>query len=210
MLEEQQSTRASSYSTRPSYPPVIALLAEHDEILKVLGAFETWEAGVHATRKEERFGLRQFLQFFMDFADGYHHVKEERVLFPAMRRFGFAQEPGPVDIMTSEHEQGRQMIGRLSILASQSEPWSPRCFTEIHSLVQSYVVLLRHHIDKESKVLYPMVEANLPPAAWEHIAQRFDAIDEERECAGQVQETQDLVAALLRAAEVLPLSTNRD
>ena len=100
--------------------------------------------------------------------------------------------------MSSEHAEAFTIVARLSTLAEQRETWSPANFKEVRSLAISLVVILRHHIDKENNIFYPMAEANLPPEAWKEISQKFAAIEEERECAGQVNETRELVALLTR------------
>ena len=37
--------------------------------------------------------------FIAGFADGYHHAKEERVLFDAMARHGMPTESGPIAVI---------------------------------------------------------------------------------------------------------------
>jgi len=85
-------------------------MEEHELIVQVLASLqmlaETLNEGGPVSRPE----LADFGRFFAEFADRCHHGKEEDRLFRAMVASGFPPESGPIGVMLSEHEAGRQEV----------------------------------------------------------------------------------------------------
>lgn len=182
--------------TRPGSEPISSLHAEHDMIIKVLAAFERWSNALLLEGKEDRLALKRFLRFFTEFEDACHHVKEERILFECMARSGFPKNGGPVAVMLAEHEEGREIMRALERIANQAAPWTNEDCGKVSAQASAYVSLMRRHIDKEEKFLYPRAEAKLPEEAWTEIAEGFASLDEEYECAGAQEELKELAAVL--------------
>lgn len=181
----------------PRNEPIGKLMAEHRMINKVLDAFDRWAETLLIEGKEDRLTLKRFVSFFVDFADGAHHIKEERVLFATMMKHGFSKEEGPLAVMNQEHDEGRVLMQDLAKLATQPAPWDQESCREINAQAATYVTLLRNHIRKEDEVLYPMADRRLPPQAWKEIEQAFADIDEENECSGMYDENVALAEDLI-------------
>lgn len=179
------------------HDPVTQLVAEHDLIGQILDAFDGWANELSSQSNDDRLGLRRFLRFFKEYADGCHHLKEERFLFANMSRHEAAGAAEPVDALTSEHEESRKLIARLDVYAAQEQPWTSADKKAIETCVADYTELYRAHIEKENSVLYPLADKKLPTAAWDDIVDSFDGLREELECAGAVDELADLAKQLL-------------
>jgi len=54
--------------------------------------------------------LEEVVELIRQFADGLHHAKEEKLLFPLMAEKGFSLQHGPVAVMLMDHEQGRVYV----------------------------------------------------------------------------------------------------
>ena len=54
--------------------------------------------------------MRLVVYLIRNYADGFHHAKEEKILFPALEVKGFSPHQGPVAVMLSEHIQGRNFV----------------------------------------------------------------------------------------------------
>ncbi|MBW2188922.1 MAG: hemerythrin domain-containing protein, partial [Deltaproteobacteria bacterium] len=76
------------------------------------------------SESDDKAELVRFVSFIRDFADAYHHSKEEDMLFVAMVEQGFPREAGPIAMMLHEHELGRSLVSVLDGLAQQSTAWS--------------------------------------------------------------------------------------
>lgn len=123
---------------------------DHDlilEALRVLGAVATWTQGGGTVAVES---LKKLHAFFHEFADEYHHSKEEQVLFPALLAAGMP-ESGPVAVMLREHNLGRKLL--QSIERSLPNLDVDAAF--------SYVDLLSSHIRKENSILFQMANRML-------------------------------------------------
>jgi hemerythrin-like domain-containing protein len=76
------------------------LRREHDQILRVLHvaalAADRLMSGEDPPSREDLEGILEFLR---EFADGTHHAKEEKCLFPWMAGQGFPQGQGPLVCM---------------------------------------------------------------------------------------------------------------
>jgi len=99
-----------------------------------------------------------FIDFIHEFADTFHHAKEENILFRYLQIPGVLTHCNPVPQMLSEHEQARVYLHNMKIaLSSKNLP------TLVYN-TQQYASLLRQHILKEDNILYPMAEQGLSDA----------------------------------------------
>lgn len=132
------------------------LMNEHRLIEQALGSLETYAVEVRAGLAPARQIVGEYASFFRGFADGCHHGKEEDVLFQRLLERGFPRQSGPLAVMYHEHELGRAHVRALSGIAER--PGSVQT-PEVEALLASadaFVPLLRQHILKEDRILYPM------------------------------------------------------
>ena len=132
------------------------LMSEHRLIEQVLGSLETFTSEIEGGLAPERPLLADYGTFLRDFADSCHHGKEEDILFQRMVERGFPRETGPVAVMLYEHEVGR---GHVSALRQVGEGTGPLTAAETGVVLENagaFIPLLRAHILKEDRILYPM------------------------------------------------------
>ena len=132
------------------------LMNEHRLIEQVLGSLETFASEVEGGLAPERPVLVDYGAFFREFADSCHHGKEEDILFQRMTERGFPRETGPVAVMLYEHEVGR---GHVSALRQVGDGTGPPTAVETRVVLENagaFIPLLRAHILKEDRILYPM------------------------------------------------------
>ena len=151
------------------------LVNEHERILAVIAALHDF-AALHAQDEPDaRVTLGKFVQFLREYTDGWHHIKEEDLLFATMVKAGFPKDSGPVGCMLREHEMGRAHVAALAGLARGTGPLSPAEQLELAEHVMGYARLLVAHIAKENQMLYPMAERNLPGEILDALDQAADA-----------------------------------
>ncbi len=131
-----------------------SLMDEHQTILRAMAALEALVTDpAHAEEPVETF--REVVAFLRDYADEFHHAKEEDLLFPAMEKAGVPPQ-GPTNVMRMEHEEGRAFVSRMAALSDAADPeFDRKRFVEP---ALGFVNLLRAHIGKEDHILYPMAE----------------------------------------------------
>jgi hemerythrin-like domain-containing protein len=137
--------------------PTDILMAEHRIIEKVIAAMDRFAGTLAAGGTLDRPSLEGLVPFMRQFADGFHHGKEEDRLFPALVSAGLPAHNGPVQVMCSEHETGRHLVGQLeeaiATHLAQAGTGTARTLAEaLTALARFY----GQHIWKEDNVLFPM------------------------------------------------------
>jgi hemerythrin-like domain-containing protein len=155
------------------------LMSEHRVIERVIAALETaafrLESG-EAVSPEFFTGAADFIK---GFADGCHHVKEENVLFKAMAAHGVPVDGGPIGVMLSEHEAGRQYTRAMRAGAEGMKAGEPEARPQVIRAARAYTALLRQHIAKEDDILFPMANRVIPAAEHAGVWDRFETVEHE-------------------------------
>src|SRR5262245_48241536 len=140
------------------------LMDEHRVIEQVLNFLEKLADRCEAGEKLDRTSALEALDFFRHFADRCHHGKEEEHLFPLLEARGLARVGGPTGVMLHEHEEGRRLVAAMAGAVEGDSP------DEFARLARVYVCLLREHIQKEDRRLFPMADVILNSAEAESLS----------------------------------------
>ena len=148
-----------------------ALMQDHRVIERVLAVLEK------LTRTPGEVNLATWektLDFIRNFADKCHHLKEEKILFPALEEHGIQREGGPIGMMLMEHEEGRGYMRAMAhaLALVKEEPEVAR--TTLLGTASLYLNLLREHIRKEDEVLFVMADETLNPEEQKEILREFE------------------------------------
>lgn len=146
------------------------LIQEHKLILRTLDVLDSLTTSVDAGAPLDRGDVDKVLDFLRWFADAHHQVKEETILFPAIRAQAAAADP-PVKHMMFEHDQDRQLIENL-----EKDVRSGRV-TAFSSCVNRLSSTLRNHIYKEDALLFPDADALLDERQDAEIFERLNRFD---------------------------------
>jgi len=149
------------------------LYDEHRHILRVLDATDHAVAQARAAQSTDPAFFQSLARFIFDYADGAHHAKEEDVLFRALEDFGVPRETGPLHCMVNEHAYGRELRGQLDAAADALAGGNKASLFDVLDASARYAALLRSHIQKEDRALYPMAAQFVPAAAFETMLVRY-------------------------------------
>ncbi|MBK5275180.1 MAG: hemerythrin domain-containing protein [Desulfuromonadales bacterium] len=154
-----------------------ALVNEHRLILRMIALLER-----NAPRTAD--GSYSNWQFYLDgvdfirnYADRFHHAKEEDVLFEALVKNGMPRENSPVAAMLMEHDQGRAFVKAMEAAASQALAGADGQNAIIAENALAYAELLREHISKEDEILYPLAERVIPATMRDSIIEGYAAAE---------------------------------
>jgi hemerythrin-like domain-containing protein len=125
-------------------------LVEHNTALLEEGKFRNWQFYLDA------------VDFIRNYADRFHHAKEEDVLFSALVKNGMPEKQSPIEAMHMEHDQGRSHVRAMEEAAQKALDGETGQAAVIAEHAKSYATLLRGHIEKEDDILYPLAERVLP------------------------------------------------
>ena len=151
--------------------PTGVLMAEHRNIERVLDCLDAMAAETEAKGAIEVGPASSALEFLRTYADRLHHGKEEANLFPAMEARGLPADAGPTAVMREEHTAGRGLIRGMG------EAVERRDASGFAAAAREYVDLLRHHIQKEDQILFPMADGLLLPAEQDSLREIFASVE---------------------------------
>jgi hemerythrin-like domain-containing protein len=151
---------------------------EHQLILRMLVLLEK-----NALLTEQ--GAFSDYQFYLDgvdfirnYADRFHHAKEEDILFEALIANGMPRANSPVAAMLMEHDLGRAFVKGMEEAATRALSGEADQGAAIVSNARGYLELLREHISKEDEILYPLAERVIPGEKREEIVAGYRKAEE--------------------------------
>ena len=113
-----------------------------------------------------------FVDFIQNFADRFHHAKEEDILFKHMEEEGILTHCNPLPQMLHEHDQGRQTVKAMLAALKHENP------AEFCQAALSYGQLLEEHIYKEDNILYQMAEDGFSDEAKAELLKEYGIAEE--------------------------------
>jgi len=169
-----------------------ALVREHRLIKRMLALLEE---RVPATAVGQYRNWQFYLDgvdFIRNYADRFHHAKEEDVLFEALVKNGMPRENSPVAAMLMEHDHGRGFVRGMEKGARLAMAGEPGAEKELSVNAAAYAELLREHISKEDDILYPLAERVIPEELREGIVAGY-RLAEEKTAPGFERRYEELV-----------------
>jgi len=101
--------------------------------------------------------LSQALQFVQNYADRYHHVREEEHLFPLLEETGLL-DGGALGFLQQEHALERGLLAELSLSVEEyryGDADAVQRFVEIADRFRQHLI---GHMQKEDSLLFRMAE----------------------------------------------------
>ncbi len=172
--------------------PTVELTGEHNQIKVMLAVIDAACDRLDAGEKLPPAELDKMVAFINGFVDGFHHDKEEGLLFPAMEAAGAPVEGGPLAVMAGEHEIARHLVRQMSEAASAYRDGDGGVAASFVESGRNYVSLMLAHIDKEDQFLYPMADGQLSGGQQQELRRRFDAASEADDIAGLLDDLREL------------------
>lgn len=150
------------------------LMEEHQLILGYIGILQNFAQQWLASESEDQgyfTKLEAIIGFIQNYADSYHHAKEEDILFRHMEEPGVLSHCNPLPVMLSDHEIGRSHVrAMLHAIAVKDRG------TAINHVL-AWAEHLSNHIYKEDNVLYVMAEEGLSQEAKVKIKAAYDEVE---------------------------------
>lgn len=165
------------------------LMNEHEGILLGLNILEKMIQLIKKNNQFEINDLKEIIYFLRLFADKCHHGKEEGLLFPAMEKAGIPKENGPIGQMLIEHSEGRKYISQMAE-ATENEMFDKNIFLQSAT---KYITLLRVHIVKENKILFPLGDKKIPLDKQAELIESFEVHEEKVMGAGTHEKLHELL-----------------
>ncbi|MFQ5335246.1 MAG: hemerythrin domain-containing protein [Flavobacteriales bacterium] len=160
--------------------PTQILSAEHQNILRVIDAMESECELLNDGSAPDITFFNRCVDFIKHYADGFHHAKEEDILFARLGGGDIAMPPGPVNQMLREHDMGREFVSGLVEGIGKGDT------AQMTENARAYCHLLKQHIYKEDNILYPMADQALGKEDQDEMLHAFERAEKEQFSADEV------------------------
>ena len=144
---------------------------EHENILKVIDALLQECELLQKGKKIDADFFESIIDFIKNYADKFHHAKEEEILFSELNKDNVLAGCKPVQQMLYEHDLGRNFVGELENGIKGGDK------KKIIENAGGYASLLKEHIFKEDNILYPMADDVLNNEVKKKIFNRFVQVE---------------------------------
>jgi hemerythrin-like domain-containing protein len=138
--------------------PFHVLKHEHRVIERALRALEGVCFRLKAKEEVPISDLLQLVDFISGFANGYHHFKEEKYLFPVLERQGITWEGGVLEAMEQEHKIERDLVPKLLYATKGLEEKQAAAIETFTDIAQKYIAHLIGHMRHEDATLFRLAE----------------------------------------------------
>jgi hemerythrin-like domain-containing protein len=114
------------------------------------------------------------VQFFREYADRFHHYKEEYLLFSLLAQ----KKEGDIDLeigaLRYQHELNRKCIARIEAALQGYETGNEIAVTTLLLNIASFISILKRHIFREDQLFFPMAEAELSEEEKDRLQSQFN------------------------------------
>lgn len=166
--------------------PIEILMNEHGLIRNYLDNLTRAVTKLENGERPPRAFFEKAVLFSREFADKFHHFKEEHLMFVRLATKKRGDVDAQIEALRYQHERGRQLVSQIEeSLEGYGKGDSYKTSVLIES-VAAYVSLLRQHIHTEDHIFYPMVRKELSEEEIDDLLAEFDR--EKREWGGDTFE----------------------
>ncbi|RPJ70510.1 MAG: hypothetical protein EHM24_15310 [Acidobacteria bacterium] len=174
------------------HDPYAVLAREHRLIERALDVLGRICEESRRTRALDAADARQVIHFMREFADRTHHLKEERILFPAIESASFFPGCG----LISEHKLGRERVKGMAEAVERSSQGDAEGVRAFRRQAWSFIGLLREHIAKEDDCLATVVHRTFSSEAGDRLSREFEDLERRELGEGVFERFAAIVEAL--------------
>ncbi|SDK14629.1 hemerythrin domain-containing protein [Natronincola ferrireducens] len=180
------------------------LMDEHQNILRMLKVIRRLCLQTFNTKEVYYKGYYAAIDFIRNYADKFHHGKEEDILFDKMStELGEAIKTGPIYGMLAEHDLGRLFVKNLEEALHKAEEGGEEAKLDIIVNAVAYTDLLYRHIEKEDAAIFTFAEKSFNndlqhwvDAEFENAKERLDSEKTEEKYIALLNELESYVKDL--------------
>jgi hemerythrin-like domain-containing protein len=137
------------------------LVTEHELILEALDYLAAARDGLEKRRRPPKEFLEKAVDFAREFADRYHHFKEEYLLFGLLAQKKEGDFDAEIGALRYGHERGRRCIDAIAESIDGYADGDEIATTRLLENLAAYISILKRHIFTEDRVFFDLVEQEL-------------------------------------------------
>ena len=147
------------------------LYNEHEIIKSVIGFRERISSLSKSDPQKYKNIVIELVNFFRNYADKFHHYKEEKLLFPLMCEKNEMLQESIVSEMLENHQDFRKLVTSIETEVNSDN------YGESASLLSKYTEMLLDHIAVEDDELFQMAETLIDAEELDKLYYDFQDID---------------------------------
>jgi hemerythrin-like domain-containing protein len=152
---------------------VRTILDEHRSLAAVLHGMLYIVHDIRDSRSKPNFEVLGAMIYYIDaFPERYHHPKEDKYLFSALRR-RHPEAASLLDGLERGHRAGAEKIRVLEQALARYQQGGPAEFSNFLAAVESYADFHWDHMRVEEKQVLPLAQQHLTEADWKIIDDAF-------------------------------------
>jgi len=137
------------------------LVNEHELILKALDYLAAARDGLEKRRRPPQAFFEKAVVFAREFADRYHHFKEEYLLFGLLAQKKEGDFDAEIGALRYGHERGRKCISAIAESIDGYADGDEIATSRLLENLAAYISTLKRHIFTEDRVFFDLVEQEL-------------------------------------------------
>lgn len=154
------------------------LTREHSLILRALEALSRARKQIERNQRPPEAFFETALLFLREFADQFHHFKEEYLMFGLLALKKGDAFDGPIGSLRFQHERCRAFIEGISNSLSGYADGDDIATTTLLENLAAYISLLRRHIYEEDHTFFKLAEKELSKEEEDILLLQFKKEDE--------------------------------
>jgi len=198
---DQRNRVRKTHWTGPAVTGIERLFGEHPVIMGVVDALSKFVDDLETDGGDNRCELGRLMTFFREYAELFHHEKEESILWPALVHAGLRWDNGLIAEVRKDHEVERTMLQSLRHASLQTTEWSLVDRQRIVTVCRRFVDFMREHVRKENETLRPLIDEKLDEASRVALNENLDRFDGRLQASGELNMLAELAASLRESAK---------
>jgi len=169
---------------------------EHEAVLLMLHILESVSERLEKGEFVDTAHIDSIIDFLKIFVDKCHHGKEELLLFPLLESKGIHKEGGPIGVMLTEHNSGREIVKNLAEENQKKYKGDKGADYRLKENIDRYISLLNMHISKENNILFAIADGKLTSSEQAQLFDEFEELEEKEIGQGKHEELHKMLKQL--------------
>ena len=118
------------------------------------------------------------IEFVRGFSDGFHHKKEELVMFVQLAQKKNGAIDGQIEALRYQHDQGRGFIKAIAGALDGYADGDLNATAIVRENAAAFASLLKHHIHTEDHIFFPMAQETMTSDELEALGRKFEKVQD--------------------------------
>jgi hemerythrin-like domain-containing protein len=158
--------------------PIDTLRNEHGLIRQFVDLLSVAVTRLEVENPPPRAFFDDGIEFVRGFSDGFHHKKEELVMFRQLAQKKNGAIDGQIEALRYQHDQGRGFITAIAGALDGYAEGDPKDIAVVRENAAAFASLLKHHIHIEDHIFFPMSRESMTEEELEELGRKFEKVQE--------------------------------